>query len=202
MGKDFTLQITQGSAKSSKARAREGNVCIELAGNLGWRQKARHVRALSVKALSKCVLPEVIMRVAELNRRPLSLQAGQRKGQRSVDTVGQLLKEDELHLPELQASLRPARGARLCHSPRAGPYKGAQPLEGLLEACRGRGPELQGAQEVVEKELQQVRYEHDLCTAEFPGRAKQNRNSIKRTSRIGQADLRKSSILSVGVYVS
>ena len=27
--------------------------------------------------------------------------------------------------------------------------KRAKPLEGLLEACRGRGPELQGAQEVA-----------------------------------------------------
>ena len=67
IGREFTLRITEGGGKASKARAGDGGVSIELAQNLSSTQKAKHVRVLSVKALSKCVLPEVMKRVCELN---------------------------------------------------------------------------------------------------------------------------------------
>lgn len=67
LGRSFTLHISEGSGRSSKARAQDNSVSIELAGNLNWRQKAKHVRILSVRVLSKCVLPEVMRRVGELN---------------------------------------------------------------------------------------------------------------------------------------
>ncbi|VVB76913.1 Uncharacterised protein [uncultured archaeon] len=69
MGKNFTISVSDGAGKSSRARTENDTVNILLAEGIDGRQKNKHVSLLARKAISKSVMPDLAAKVDGINAR-------------------------------------------------------------------------------------------------------------------------------------
>jgi hypothetical protein len=76
MGRDFVIGVSEGSGGSSRVRLSDGRIEIALAQGLGPRERNRHVNALARRAISRCVLPDLALRVGALNSSHFGFELG------------------------------------------------------------------------------------------------------------------------------
>lgn len=76
LGRNFTIHVDQGAGRTSRARVENGVVSVRLAESVSGRQRKRHIAALSRRAISNCLLPDVRVRVAALNARHFNYELG------------------------------------------------------------------------------------------------------------------------------
>jgi len=92
MGNEFTINVSEGNRRASKASTSNNDIRIELAQGLGREQKRRHVRVLSIRTISNCVLPDVLRRVNELNVKHFNFQLSNVKIKRQTSRWGSYSK--------------------------------------------------------------------------------------------------------------
>lgn len=76
MGKTFSINVTEGNGSTSRVRMANGRVEISLANGLGNRERGRHIDLLARRAISRCVLPDLALRVGELNASHFGFELG------------------------------------------------------------------------------------------------------------------------------
>ena len=76
LGHNFAVSVSEGSGSSSRVRLSNGRVDIALAQGLSARDRNRHVSALARKAMSRCVLPDLALRVNALNSSHFGFELG------------------------------------------------------------------------------------------------------------------------------
>jgi hypothetical protein len=76
LGRNFTIRIAEGTGATSRVRTAEGVVSITLADALNQRQRKKHISALSRRAISASVLPDLRSRVEGLNARHFNFELG------------------------------------------------------------------------------------------------------------------------------
>jgi hypothetical protein len=76
LGRGFVIRVEEGTGRTSRARVENGVVSVRLAESVTGRQRKRHIGALSRRAISNCVLPDVRARVEALNARHFNYELG------------------------------------------------------------------------------------------------------------------------------
>ena len=67
MGKAFTIKTAESINRGSRAGFKDGTITIRLASGLDQEQKEAHIYALSTRVMAKSTLPEVNLRINQLN---------------------------------------------------------------------------------------------------------------------------------------